>query len=74
LTPVKTTLYALSGLPFYDVFFEEYAANGEDVYAKLQRIENLFLEGNVTRLDITELTDEEFPEELFDPELLGSPG
>jgi hypothetical protein len=32
------------------------------------------LEGNVTRLDITELTDEEFPEELFDPELLGSPG
>ena len=73
LTPVKMTLYALSGLAFYDVYFEEYATNEEDVYAKLQRIENLFLEGNVTRLDITDLTDEEFSEDLFDPQLLQSP-
>ncbi len=73
LAPVKMTLYALSGLAFYDVYFEEYATNGEDVYAKLQRIENLFLEGNVTKLDITDLIDEEFPEDLFNPQLLQSP-
>jgi len=44
-----------------------------DLYVKLQRIENLFLEGNVTTLDITEITSEEFLDELFDPQLLQSP-
>jgi hypothetical protein len=58
---------------FYDVFFEEYATNGEDLYVKTQRIETLFIVGNVTRLDIMEVTNEPFPDELFDPQQLKSP-
>ncbi len=72
LQPVTMTLYALSGLPFYKVFFEAYATNDEDLYVKTQRIENQLLIGNRTHLEIVEITTEEFPNELFDPELLGS--
>jgi len=70
LQPVMMTLYALSGLPFYKVFFVEYAANGEDLYVRSQRIENQLLAGNVTELEIVEITSEAFPEGLFDPEQL----
>ena len=72
LQPVMMTLYALSGLPFYKVFFEAYATNNEDLYVKIQRIENQLLIGNRTHLEIVEITTEEFPDELFDPDQLGS--
>ncbi len=72
LQPVMMTLYALSGFPFYKVFFEAYATNDEDLYVKTQRIENQLLIGNRTHLEIVEITTEEFPNELFDPDQLGS--
>ena len=72
LQPVVMTLYALSGLPFYKVFFETYATNDADVYVKTQRIENQLLIGNRTHLEIVEITTEQFPDELFDPEALAS--
>lgn len=74
LQPVMMTLYALSGLPFYKVFFEAYATNDEDLYVKTQRIENQLLIGNRTHLEIVEITTEEFPNELFDPNRLGTSG
>ncbi len=70
LRPVAMILYALSGLPFYEVFFERYATNGEDTYIEMQRIENRLLIGNQTLLEIVEITSEESPDELFDPETL----
>ena len=72
LQPVMMTLYALSGLPFYEVFFETYATNDEDLYVKTQRIENQLLVGNRTHLEIVEITTEEFPNELFDPDQPGA--
>ncbi|HUT87180.1 MAG TPA: outer membrane lipoprotein-sorting protein [Candidatus Heimdallarchaeota archaeon] len=74
LRPVAMTLYALSGLPFYEVFFESYATNGEDTYVEMQRIENQLLIGNQTHLEIVEITSEEFPDELFDPDRMGISG
>ena len=74
LRPVMMTLYALSGLPFYEVFFEAYATNDEDLYVKTQRIENQLLIGNRTHLEIVEITTEEFPNELFSPNQLGASG
>ena len=70
LQPVMMTLYALSGLPFYKVFFEAYTTNDEDLYVQTQRIENQLLIGNRTHLEIVEITTEEFSNELFDPETL----
>ena len=72
LQPAVMTLYALSGLPFYKVFFEAYATNNEDLYVKTQRIENQLLISNRTHLEIVEITTEEFPDELFDPAQLWS--
>ena len=74
LQPVMMTLYALSGLPFYEVFFESYATSGEGTYVEMQRIENQLLIGNQTHLEIVEITSEEFPDELFDPNQLGTSG
>jgi len=74
LQPVMMILYALSGLPFYQVFFEAYATDGEDLYVKTQRIENQLLIGNRSILEIVEITAEEFPDALFDPaQLRGAP-
>jgi len=74
LQPVMMTLYALSGLPFYEVFFDAYATDGEDLYVKTQRIENQLLIGNRSTLEIVEITAEEFPDALFDPaQLRGAP-
>jgi hypothetical protein len=72
LRPVMMTLYALSGLPFYEVFFETYATSDEDLYVQMQRIENQLLVGNRTHLEIVEITTEEYPNELFDPETLAN--
>jgi len=72
---ISTILYAISGLPFYEVFYEIYdsltAEDGtEDEYARVQRIVNLLLVGNVTTTEIIEASAEELADELFDPDLL----
>jgi hypothetical protein len=74
LQPAMMTLYALSGLPFYKVFFEAYATSDGDLYVRTQRIENQLLIGNRSTLEIVEITKEEFPDELFDPNQLGTSG
>ena len=72
LRPVSVLLYALSGIPFYEVFYELYETRGEDdTYVVRQRIVNLFLVGRETTSEILEITDEPLPPELFDPEALG---
>ena len=76
LQPVSAILYALSGLPIYEVFYEVYetreTAQGEpDVYVRTQRIENRFLIGRVTVSEILEVSLEAQPADLFDPDRLG---
>jgi len=75
LQPVSAILYALSGIPFYEVFYEVYETRGEDdTYVVRQRIVNLFLVGRETTSEILEITDRPLPPELFDPEALGPSG
>lgn len=70
---LSVVLYAISGLPFYEVFYEVYdslaveGSNAEDEYARVQRIVNLLLVGNVTTTEILEASNEELPDSLFDP-------
>jgi len=72
LRPVSMRLFALSGLPFYDVFFEAYEVREgtDDVYVRTQRIVNLLLVGRRTTSEIVRLGVETFPDNLFDPEAL----
>ena len=73
LRPISAILYALSGLPFYEVFYEMYdTREEEDTYVIKQRITNLFLVGRQTISEILEISDEPVAPELFDPDLLGS--
>ena len=75
LRPVSAILYALSGIPFYEVFYEVYETRGEDdTYVVRQRIGNLFLVGRETTSEILEITDDPLPPELFDPETFGPSG
>ncbi len=75
LRPLYATLYALSGFPFYDVAFPEYATreNG-DVYARTQVITNRLFAGRVTTSETLEATVDGLPNSLFDPDLLGASG
>jgi len=74
LRPVSVVLYALSGIPFYEVFYETYETRGdEDFYVVRQRIVNLFLVGRETISEIVEIGDEPVDPALFDPALLGRP-
>ena len=78
LQPVSAILYALSGLPIYEVFYEVYETRemdeGEpDVYVRTQRIENRFLIGRVTVSEILEASVEAHDTDLFDPDRLGNP-
>jgi len=72
LRPLFATLYALSGLPFYDVTYESYVTreNG-DVYVSAQNIANRLFLGRVTTSEILEATAAELPAALFDPSSLG---
>ena len=74
LRPLSATLYAVSGIPFYEVFYEEYAIQEEedDVYVRTQRIVNKLLVGRTTISEILDIgTDTSLPD-LFDPDALGS--
>jgi len=71
--PLSAMLFAVSGIPFYEVFYAEYVEqeNG-DVYVRTQRIENQLLTGRVTTSEVLSLAIEAFDPALFDPEALGS--
>jgi hypothetical protein len=73
LRPVSATLFAVSGLPFYDVTYRNYVTreNG-DVYVSVQEIANRLFLGRVTTSEILEAAAAELPAALFDPEALGS--
>lgn len=75
LRPSFATLYALSGLPLYDVSYQEYVVreNG-DVYVALQEITNRLFLGRVTTSEILEASAAELPASLFDPANLGAGG
>jgi hypothetical protein len=75
LRPVSATLFAVSGLPFYDVTYRNYVTreNG-DVYVSVQEIANRLFLGRVTTSEILEATAAELPAALFDPGTLGSSG
>lgn len=66
-------LYAVSGLPFYEVYYEDYVSRDEtsDTYVVTQRIVNLLLAGRVTTSEILEIGSPVLPAEWFDPDQLG---
>jgi len=68
LHPLSATLYAVSGLPFYDVVYSDYATrdNG-DVYVRVQRIVNRLFTGRETTSETLEAAATELPSTLFDP-------
>jgi hypothetical protein len=68
--PQQAVLYALSEQPLRRVLYQEYAALDGDGYVKLMVVEDLLREGHRTTLEITEVSVEELPDELFDPEAL----
>jgi outer membrane lipoprotein-sorting protein len=71
--PISATLYALSGVPYYDVYYEAYATHGEsDVYVSVQRIVNRVLTGRETTSRILEIGNVDLPADWFDPQSLGS--
>ncbi len=74
LRPLSAILYAVSGIPFYQVFYEQYAVRdgSDDVYVKTQRIVNLLLMGRETTSEVLELRTDALPDSFFDPEQLGS--
>ena len=72
LRPVSMILYAVSGLPFYEVFYEVYETRESDVYARTQRIVNLLLLGRTTTSEILRVGTDLLPERLFDPDALGA--
>ncbi len=74
LRPLSAILYAVSGLPFYEVFYEDYEEReGGDVYVRTQRIVNRLLLGRITTSVILEIGTETLDPSLFDPDALGPP-
>ncbi len=71
LEPRSAILYAVSGLPFYEVFYEVYALRDTDVYVTTQRIVNQLLIGRVTTSEILDIGIDPLPFDLFDPASLG---
>lgn len=80
LRPLQAVLYALSEQPLRRVLYKEYAAlegNGnedenedKDEYIKLMVVENLLQQGYRTTLEVTEVSVQDLPDELFDPAAL----
>ena len=72
LQPLSVVLYAVSGLPFYEVFYQEYMTRGEDdIYVTIQRIENRLLVDRLTVSEILDIGTDELDPALFDIEQLG---
>ncbi len=73
LRPISATLYALSGLPFYDVAYADYVTRDDgDVYVSRQEIANRLLMGRVTTSEVLEADAADLADSLFDPALLGA--
>ena len=72
LLPTSAILYAVSGLPFYEVFYETYVTREDDVYVATQRIVNQLLLGQITTSEILETGTEIMPAAFFDPAALGT--
>jgi len=72
LRPISAILYAVSGLPFYEVFYETYEVREDDVYVTIQRIVNLLLLGRVTTSEILTTGTDSLPAGFFDPDSLGT--
>jgi len=72
LRPQSAVLFAVSGLPLYEVFYGPYETSGSsDVYAQRQRIENRLLVGRVTISEVLEVSTQSQSASLFDPTQLG---
>jgi hypothetical protein len=72
LRPLFATLFALSGLPFYDVTYRTYVTRESgDVYVSVQEIANRLFLGRVTTSEILEASAADLPASLFDPASLG---
>ncbi len=75
LRPLSARLYAVSGLPFYDVVYTSYVTRDTgDVYVSVQEIANRLFLGRVTTSEVLEATATDLPAALFDPTLLGTQG
>ena len=72
LRPISAILYAVSGLPFYEVFYEAYAVLEDDVVVTTQRIVNQLLLGRITTSEILKIGSEVLSPLLFDPASLGA--
>jgi outer membrane lipoprotein-sorting protein len=73
LRPITATLYALSGIPLYEVTYSAYATFGEnDVYAQTQEILNLLLPDRRTTNEILDIGTDPLPNDLFDPNMLAA--
>ncbi|MFC2095504.1 outer membrane lipoprotein-sorting protein [Candidatus Bipolaricaulota bacterium] len=71
--PLSAILYAVSGIPFYEVFYEDYVTTEDgDTYVSTQRIVNQLLLGRVTTSTILDLGSDDNPPELFDPNSLSA--
>ncbi|MEW5825951.1 MAG: outer membrane lipoprotein-sorting protein [Candidatus Bipolaricaulota bacterium] len=67
--PLFATLFALSGLPFYDVEYANYTTREDgDLYVRTQRIVNRLFAGRVTTSDLVEALATDLAPSLFDPE------
>lgn len=72
LRPISAVLYAVTGLPLYEVFYGPYETrpNGDE-YVKTQRIENRLLVGRITVSEILDVSTQTHSLTLFDPAQLG---
>ena len=74
MRPISAILYAVSGLPFYEVFYEAYETQGADVYVTTQRIVNQLLLGRITTSQILTIGTDVLTAAFFDPNSLGTSG
>jgi hypothetical protein len=72
--PISAILYAVSGLPFYEVFYETYVTRETDVYVTTQRIVNQLLLGRITTSQILTIGTDALTAAFFDPNSLGASG
>jgi outer membrane lipoprotein-sorting protein len=73
LRPLSALLYALSGVPLYQVTYAAYATFGEDdLYAQTQEIANLLIPDRVTTNEILDIGTDPLSDTLFDPNELGA--
>jgi outer membrane lipoprotein-sorting protein len=68
--PQQAILYALSGEPLKRVIYKEYDEFESDEHFRKIIIENLLQEDYLTTIEVIDISVEELPDEMFDPETL----